>query len=346
MKARLIWIARWLIRAGVSAGLIYLLLRHARFGELADQVAGISLGWFALATLIKGTGVLAGVIRWRLLLGAQELRFHTLDLGGAYLIGRFFGSFLPSTIGLDGYRTYYAAVRSRETARTIAVTAVEKLIGLLALSLLALAAMALSGEMLPERYRGMLGGALCVPIVLSALMLARPGLFRTIAIWFRGRGGKISTELAKMSDAVARFGQQKRTLAVALLLGLIVHGGTSAMYLATAQAVGADVGWAPVLAIGPLMIAATLVPLSIAGIGVREATYVFFLARLGVPAEQAALLGFLGFMAGEVYSLTGGVVWALRPASRPEEGTGLFDVVKRAASWAGGRKPAPEATET
>ena len=345
MRARLIWISRWLLRAGVSAGLIYLLLRHAEFGELADHVAGISLGWFAIATLIKGAGILAGIIRWRLLLAGLDLRFSAFDLGGAYLIGRFFGSFLPSTIGLDGYRTYYAAVRSREAAHTIAVTAVEKLIGLLALSLLALAAMALSGEMLPARYRAMLAGALCVPILLSALMLARPTLFGRIARWFRGRGGKISTELAKMSDAVARFGEQKKTLGAAVLLGLVVHGGTSAMYIATAKAVGAEIAWAPVLAIGPLMIAATLVPLSIAGIGVREATYVFFLAKLGVPAEQAALLGFLGFMAGEVYSLTGGVVWALRPASRPEEGLGLLDVVRRAADWAGGRKPNPEAAE-
>lgn len=340
---------RWLVRAAVSLGLIGLLLWHADLDRAAGLVAGLDPGLLLLALAIKGTGVLAGVIRWKLLLDGQALRMPLSNLGGAYLIGRFFGSFLPSTIGLDFYRTYYAAVRTRQVAKSVAVILVEKVIGLFALSGLALAAIPFGLRMLPERALWLLGLAMCAPIAVSALVLLWPGLFMRIAERLRRRGRKLSTSVARLSEAVGQFGSQRGRLMLAVALGFVVHGCTAGMYVATARAVGVDVPASEILFIGPLMIAATLVPLSIAGIGVREGTYVFFLAAVGVPAEQAALLAFLGFLAGEFYSLAGGAVWLFKPASRPEAGDNLVGVVRRAATWARSRpgaadpqQPAPE----
>jgi uncharacterized protein (TIRG00374 family) len=336
MKVTSTRMVRWLIRIGVSAGLIVLLLLYADLGKLADSVASMSIGWLLLALIIKGVGIMCGVIRWRLLLDGQNLNLPLSNLGGAYLVGRFFGSFLPSTIGLDAYRTYYAAVRTREVARCVAVTVVEKVVGLLALSLLALAAMPLGIRFLPEKALWLMGMVICVPILAAALLLFYPKLFNRIAEFLKRRGERFSEGIARWSEAVARFGEQRGRLFLALLLGLVVHGSTCVMCVATARAVGVEIPASEILFVGPLMIAATLVPVSIAGIGVREGTFVFFLARIGVSPEQAALLAFLGFLAGEFYSLAGGGVWALTPAARPEEGHGLVEVVKRAAAWVRG----------
>jgi len=334
---------RWFIRIGVSAGLIFLLLMHVDMNKLVQSFLDLDIGWFLVALLIKGVGIFAGVVRWQLLLRGQALELPLANLGGAYLVGRFFGSFLPSTIGLDAYRTYYAAVRTREVAKTVAVTVVEKVIGLLALSALALVAVPFGMRLLNQKALWMLGAVLCAPIAAAALLLFYPGLFVRIANLFHRLGKRWSEGIAKWSEAVGHFGKQRGRLLLAVLLGFVVHGCTSAMYIATAQAVGAEVQFTEILFIGPLMIAATLVPISIAGIGVREGTYVFFLASVGVPTEQAALLAFLGYLAGEIYSLIGGAVWAITPAARPEEGHGLIEVVKRAAAWVkGGNRQAGE----
>ncbi len=324
---------RWLVRVIVSVGLIAWLLWHADLGRLVAKISDLHLGWFLLAVLIKGSGILAGIVRWQLMLRGQEIRMKLANLGGAYLVGRFFGSFLPSTIGLDAYRTYYAAVRSRLVAKTVAVTVVEKVIGLLALSTLALVALPFGARMLNEKAMWLLGLGLCAPILIAALMLARPTWFHTIAAWLNKRENRFSGGLAHMSEAVARFGTQKGRIGIAILLGLIIHGATSAMYLATARAVGANIAATEILFVGPLMIAATLVPISIAGIGVREGVFVFFLVSVGVATEQAVLLGFLGFLAGEVFSLIGGLWWALAPSVRPEDDHRLGEVVMRTATW-------------
>lgn len=333
-KVDLMRLLRWLVRAAVSILLIVVLLMHTDIHRASQWVGKMSMGWLALAVLIKGIGIGAGIIRWKVLLDGQKLNLRTLDLGGAYLIGRFLGSFLPSTIGLDAYRTYYASVRTRKVAKCFAVTLVEKVIGLFALSSLALLALPFGMRLLPHKALWFIAAVMCVPIAISALMLAWPGLFTSLGHRLRKRERKMSLALARMADVVGEFGRQKRRLAVAVFLGLIVHGATASMYVATARAVGVHIPASEILFIGPLMIAATLVPLSIAGIGVREGTYVFFLAAVGVDAGQAAILGFLGFLAGEIYSLLGGAVWMLKPASRPEADDSLAAVIKRAAAWA------------
>ncbi|MBW2278696.1 MAG: sulfatase, partial [Deltaproteobacteria bacterium] len=54
------------------------------------------------------------------------------------------------------------------------------------------------------------------------------------------------------------------------------------------------------------MIGATVLPLSIAGIGMREGVFVFFLGPM------AAIYAFAGYLVGEIISLFGGPVWLAR----------------------------------
>lgn len=324
---------RWLVRVGVSAGLIVVLLWQADLEKLSHTVARMDLNWLFIALIIKGTGIFAGVLRWRLLLVSQNLALPVSNLAGAYLAGRFFGSFLPSTIGLDTYRAYYAAVRTGKVARSVAVILVEKVIGFFSLSLLLLITLPFGLRLLPVQALWLLGAVAVVPVIGAGLVLFYPGFFLFLSRLLKNRGRKLGQNVAKVSDAMADFVNQRARLLIATALGFVVHGATSLMYVATARAVGVEVSASEILFIGPLMIAATLVPLSIAGIGVREGTYVFFLSRVGIIPEQAALLGFLGFLAGEIYSLIGGVAWVFQPTARPNEGHRFSDVIRKSTAW-------------
>ena len=48
------------------------------------------------------------------------------------------------------------------------------------------------------------------------------------------------------------------------------------------------------------------------GFGVREATFGFYFARLGLPLESALLVSFMGAALIMLFSLSGGVTYALR----------------------------------
>ena len=57
--------------------------------------------------------------------------------------------------------------------------------------------------------------------------------------------------------------------------------------------------------LGPLLFLVMLVPFTVNGIGVREAFFVSFLGKLGVPADDAFACGFLFFLMTIMLALPG-----------------------------------------
>src|SRR5690606_7053805 len=131
------------LKVVLTIGAFYLLLTHEIRDEndqpirildtIIDHIANIEMAVFLpfvlLATGIKFIGMLCSMWRWRLLLLGQGIRFNFGHIFGAFLTGRFLGTFLPSTVGLDGYKLYDASRHSGLVVEPAAATVVEKAMG-------------------------------------------------------------------------------------------------------------------------------------------------------------------------------------------------------------------------
>jgi len=130
-------------KAAATIVLFYMLLSHQVRMEDGTQV---SAGRLVLDTLeqvdattfwlfcgaaagIKFIGILASMQRWIVLLKGQGIELPFRHIFGSFLIGRFLGTFLPSTAGLDGYTLYDASRFSGRTIEATAAKALEKVIG-------------------------------------------------------------------------------------------------------------------------------------------------------------------------------------------------------------------------
>jgi hypothetical protein len=123
-------IVNTLVKVAITIGAFYLLLTHeVEGGEgvgritiisairgYIDQVDGNTfILWSCVAMAIKFCGVIASAYGWSLLLKGQKLFYpFWQQIMTAFLIGRFIGTFLPSTIGLDGYTLYEAGRYSNQ----------------------------------------------------------------------------------------------------------------------------------------------------------------------------------------------------------------------------------------
>ena len=101
------------------------------------QVDTTTFVTFAIvAMLVKFVGVISSAYAWNLLLKGQGVRYPFWSkIMTAFLIGRFIGTFLPSTLGLDGYTLYEAGRYSNQWPRVITSKALEKFIGVAGLFL-------------------------------------------------------------------------------------------------------------------------------------------------------------------------------------------------------------------
>jgi hypothetical protein len=97
--------------------------------QYIEQVDGQTFLLFAvIAMAIKFIGVLSSAYAWHLLLQGQGLRFaYWQTTVTSFLIGRFIGTFLPSTMGLDGYTLYEAGKYSNEWTRVFTGKSIGKI---------------------------------------------------------------------------------------------------------------------------------------------------------------------------------------------------------------------------
>lgn len=312
----------------VTVAAFWLLLSHevrtddgqhvTAFRAIADYLPKIDAATFwkfvALAAGIKLIGILASMYRWSLLLQGQGIHFPFGHIFGAFLIGRFLGTFLPSTVGLDGYKLYDAARFSGRTPAVTAATAVEKVLGIVGIFLTFLVAFPLGYDILGERAA--LVGAVTVPLALAVigaffLLAFRPALVQAILtkVPFPGRA-KIHGFLMRTSDAAAAYRHQKLLLTNAALQSFLVHFCTAAMYFFTALAIGAEHArfWQVTFASTIQIFATVISPFTIAGEGVREIVQTLLLAK-HIGTSESIISAALGFWAAEALTLAGGFFW-------------------------------------
>jgi hypothetical protein len=82
------------------------------------------------------------------------------------------------------------------------------------------------------------------------------------------------------------------------------------------------VGFAELAVIVPITLIVQMLPVSMNGFGVREATFGFYFARLGLPLESALVVSFMGAALILLFSLSGGVTYLARHAGRAQAGFG------------------------
>jgi glycosyltransferase 2 family protein len=124
------------------------------------------------------------------------------------------------------------------------------------------------------------------------------GRFRTAEGWTRFVGA-VHLGIGKLRrHPFAALGVLGAGLAYQFVLCL------AALMAAAALGLG-DMGLTPLLAFLPAVLIAQVLPIGIAGLGIREAAFVIFLTPLGVPPEQAIALGLMLYLLNLVVSLIG-----------------------------------------
>ena len=307
------------------------------YQAIAQYIPHVDAKTFALfgavAMIVKFVGVIASAFAWHLLLVGQRIRFPFWSaVMTAFLIGRFVGTFLPSTIGLDGYTLYEAGHYSNQWSRATTAKALEKFIGITGLFLGMLVTLPFGYQVLVD-VTGQLGRPAAAPLLAGAIaviaggvtalvviMLAWPLMLtkgvtivgRVLPVRFRGR-------VQQFALVVGAYQGQVGLLLLALLCKFITHFNTAAVYYFTALAIGV-VGaqfW-PITFGSTIQILATVLSPTIAGEGAREAFQALLLSKhLGVVA-QAVLSAALGFIAAEAATMWGGMfLWVRHPGWRP-----------------------------
>jgi glycosyltransferase 2 family protein len=274
---------------------------------------GISQPLLALALALQLTGVFISSLKWWLLLRAAEQPVAYLWTVRTYLVGQFFSNFLPTSIGGDAVRVFRLNQLVGRLGLAIASVFVERITGLLALTIIGWAALGLNFERFGGNWQ-LRWAIICGLLAVSGgllLVLSAPwtvGLLSRLplpnVIDWRGK-------LRGMADALAQFYSDRGALALVLLLAFGYQLSWIAMNATAARALIMDVPWSFVALIVPISDIVGLIPIFFNNLGAREGIYTLLLGLLGLAAAPALALALLVFGLRLLVSLLGGVVLLL-----------------------------------
>jgi uncharacterized membrane protein YbhN (UPF0104 family) len=303
---------RVFVRAVIGAALLAWLIRRTGFRPGVLQEPASSLAAAGAASLILILGQALSAWRWQLLLGADPPRW--LDLFRIYLIGQFVGLFLPTSIGGDMVRIA-AVSRVRSVGRTTSSVLLDRGLGLGALLVYLLVGVVLVPAHAAEWSDRL---QLRAP-PLWVLGITAAGLILVLVVAFvqpifsRIRGFTRET-LSSLHDTL---GREPRRLTGALILSFLVQAAYIAAWGVLALGLGLTLPVGFLLFAVPFVSLAMMLPVTIAGFGVREGVWTLLLAPLGVPGATGVALGLLYFGAFSVVGAAGGLWLALRGTGLP-----------------------------
>lgn len=312
------------LKATVSIGLLWLLFSRVNIARLWSVAKTASAPWLVGALALYLVMILTSTWRWGLLLRAQGLVFSFRKLTSSFLVATFFNNFLPSNIGGDVIRIADTAPAAGSKTLATTVVLIDRGIGLLGLVLMA-AIGATIGPRFSEAGGAAGAGVLWLGFVVATAIATVALLFPTMFTRLLHPLRLLHTEwvderLARLTLALSRFREAPAALGGCFAGAVGVQTLLVTFYLAIAHSMHIPIGFAELAVIVPVTFIVQMVPLSMNGFGVREATFGFYFTRLGLPLESALLVSFMGAALIMLFSLSGGLVYLSRHAGGAQSG--------------------------
>jgi hypothetical protein len=217
---------------------------------------------------------------------------------------------LPTTIGGDVLRVSRLSRDTGESPGTFASVVLERLTGWLVLPIITIAGFALNPGLRHLGNATSVALALAVgTLVLLAGVLTAAGSTR-LGGRFAARAGW-RRFIGAVHLGIDRLRSHPGAAANVLMAGFAYQLALVLAAVAAAQALGLrPAGLTALLAFFPAVLIAQVLPISMAGLGVREGAFVLFLGPLGVASEQAIALGLLLYLLNLGVSLLGAPAFA------------------------------------
>ena len=302
-----------IVQLAVTVGLLVWVYHDPKkLGEMRDALAHARPEWLLAGMLAYFVVEVAAAFRWHVLLKVQGIRLSVPRLSGLFLIGMFYNQFLPGGTGGDIIKSYLLLKETDRKAGALLAVVFDRFIGLVALVAITVTLVSLRFDLLAQthetrRYLWFLLILLGISIVclLASFVVSGFNLFHLLPHKFPGRD-----KLIEVAAAYHLYARHWIATLIAFGASLVAHLATFTTFLCAAFALRADVAVTNFFAVMPIERTISALPISFAGVGLREKVLQTMLHQVcGVGEGVAVLIGSLSFLIMVLCCLPGGIVY-------------------------------------
>lgn len=319
--------------------ILFVILTRIDFGQLRALASSADVALVLAGIVMIIPTVVFGALRWHVLLRRCDSAAWPYSRSiSEYWKSLAVGVLIPGSLGSDGYRVMMVGKENGRYLRNAFVVVLEKFAALVSCGVLIGTLYPLLTpnnlppivmQIIDALYLVLIAGGLAVPFVLLVRrqqVMARLGsavLGRLMALARRasgtsggtpGRGG----DWMQSAGMLLRMLVSLRVVLPALSLSLAIHVFSSAQSHVLFQAFAFEIPFSVNLFVTPLLVLLYSLPISFAGIGVREGASILAYGAFGVPAEIALIVSFCSLLSNLFsYGIGAGIFFLTRPVEAP-----------------------------
>jgi uncharacterized protein (TIRG00374 family) len=327
-------------KAVVSLGFFSILISFVQGNELALMFSRINWFFLLLSLILSPIMIAISCLKWKLILDVGGKRVPFMTLFRIYLIGYFFSNMLPSTVGGDVVRSYYAGKITGDQAYSAIAIFIERFSGIFFLFFLVI----LTPVFKPSLYHS---PYVAVPVAGSLTLI-----FFTLWIWkvkdpfafpnivfkncltvltkcmvMTGRKkpdklvDKINTHYdtfirrleklhTKLNLAVSTIQKDKKLIVQLVLITVLFYFLTWLNVSFALLAFGVEHQFLDICALVPTIMFVAHIPVTLLGnLGFFESVYVFYMFLIDIPGVESLAMGLLLRMKMLLIGVVGFIVY-------------------------------------
>jgi hypothetical protein len=292
------------VKIAVTVSLLWFLVSRVDLHDIANALTGLGLASLGLAAFVLALTIPTNAVRWHYILSASGYSPGMAKLAKILLVGLFFNQVLPSGIGGDAVRAWRCHLLGIPAGHAVRSILLDRAMGFASIVLAYAAGLPILLRMTADGVqRGVFVAILLIAVgglvALFSLDLLRNFLLRL----------KFLSFLASISIEGRRLVSDPRRFAVIFLLAFLGTAINIWAYQRIALSIGAQLSFVDWVLIVPPVTLVQLLPISLAGWGIREAALVVVLSAFDTPSDVALTIALLFGACQVLIALPGGLIW-------------------------------------
>lgn len=309
------------LRLGVGVFLLLILARMVDFHHMTMTLASVQPHLLAAALSAMLLNYWLKTYRWALILWVQRPDISLAQITRFNFVSIFLGNFLPTNLSADLVRIYYIS-RTADSRAALSSIFADRIIGNFAVAIATIFAFVILrrtglfqiGSILSHGIVAFLILSMAVPLLLQHTLVIS-GIAK-IADRFSGK--RLFASVQNISDQLLLYRKRPAVMAKVLSVAFLNIFVVVFEFYFIAKSFSMPISISYFFLFIPLLIYLTMLPVSIGGIGLVEAGFVFFFSKVGMSVETCLSIALVFRVLQLSCALPGAMIYLLRNMSSAE----------------------------
>jgi len=303
-----------LVQAGVTLLLLWMLFHDpVRRHQMAQALHTANLLWLIPGFACFGLVLLCGAFRWQLLMKVQGISLGWFRVWQLVMIGMFFNLCLPGGVGGDLVKVFFAMREAPKSKSAVFLSiVVDRIAGMFALIIVSAGVFAWfhTALMSLPMIRAFLLTVVIIfcafiGLIATGLVIDRFHLAKKLPAKMPGYAA-----ILDIAGAFSIYARDWKAVLLAILISMPLNAFIFGTAIFAAYAFVGNPGASAMSSVIPIVNTISSLPISLAGIGVREGLFSVMLHSLyGTPVDLAVLISITGFSLSVGWGLIGGIIY-------------------------------------